>query len=481
MHTRVVIAILVFILTILTTGCTTDRDNSLSSGKQSEDKFIVHGIMLGDSTDKLIEKLGYPLTKGQVVETQSNEIATSYKYGELSFGILDDKVVSIETTDKEYKTSDGVNVGTSYVQLIRAYSELNPREDEEKEAVYVDENDKLIFFFLDSSFKVEQITYTYKSVFETLSNISFDEIIEQTQASDTTPSALLTVAVLSDRVDDVRSLLDLGADPNTTKEGVSVLLLADYKNGTGAAKEIVEILRQAGAKVYNESLHSELSEAVVHNNLYATRELLRAGANPDAMVSTNDGEIEPSDGISVLWYAVYKGYSEIANLLLESGASPVDERQIEMQAEADMAMQNMDINQMERLLNGGLDANGGTGFGQWSETFVYYSAARNSHEMLQLLLEHGANPVGVIQAIAGRSDLADTKIYTMLIDAGDDVNRTDSQGLTALMHAAMYGNNELVTVLLEAGADVNMKDTNGLTALDYANQYNNYETTSHLQ
>src|SRR5690606_10317074 len=146
MHTRVVIAISVFTLTILT-GCTTDRDNSLSSGKQREDKFIVPGIMLGDSTDKLIEKLGYPLTKAQDVETQSNEMATSYKYGELSFGILDDKVGSIETTDKEYKTSDGVNVGSSYVQLIRAYSELNPREDEEKEAVYVDENDKLIFFF----------------------------------------------------------------------------------------------------------------------------------------------------------------------------------------------------------------------------------------------------------------------------------------------------------------------------------------------
>lgn len=69
----------------------------------------------------------------------------------------------------------------------------------------------------------------------------------------------------------------------------------------------MEILRQAGAKVYNESLHSELSEAVVNNNLYETRELLRAGANPDATVSTNDGEIESSDGISVLWYAVYKG------------------------------------------------------------------------------------------------------------------------------------------------------------------------------
>jgi len=52
-------------------------------------------------------------------------------------------------------------------------------------------------------------------------------------------------------------------------------------------------------------------------------------------------------------------------------------------------------------------------------------------------------------------------------EAQTDVAAQDSQGLTALHYAALYGHQEIVKALLGAGADINAKDNFGLTALHY--------------
>jgi hypothetical protein len=49
-----------------------------------------------------------------------------------------------------------------------------------------------------------------------------------------------------------------------------------------------------------------------------------------------------------------------------------------------------------------------------------------------------------------------------------DVNISDKQGVTPLMHAAMYGHRQIAALLLAAGADAGSKDISGRTAVEIA-------------
>ncbi len=60
-----------------------------------------------------------------------------------------------------------------------------------------------------------------------------------------------------------------------------------------------------------------------------------------------------------------------------------------------------------------------------------------------------------------------TKTVNALINAGAD-DLTNSDGKTALIHAASSGNPETVNALIDAGSYVKQKDNSGKTALDYA-------------
>ena len=53
--------------------------------------------------------------------------------------------------------------------------------------------------------------------------------------------------------------------------------------------------------------------------------------------------------------------------------------------------------------------------------------------------------------------------------------------LTVLMKAAAGGNKDVVKALIEAGADLNATDSNGDTALDYARKCNNDDVIALLE
>ena len=60
------------------------------------------------------------------------------------------------------------------------------------------------------------------------------------------------------------------------------------------------------------------------------------------------------------------------------------------------------------------------------------------------------------------------RVAAFLIGAQADVNAESANGTTPLMMAAMYGNSDTVKLLLESGAEAYPQNDNGLTAVDFA-------------
>lgn len=100
------------------------------------------------------------------------------------------------------------------------------------------------------------------------------------------------------------------------------------------------------------------------------------------------------------------------------------------------------------------------------------SRKRGHVPVLQLLLQHGANPnVSVscrLTPLMYAVERGDVKAVELLLAHKANVNATTHEGHTALMGASILGSTEIVSLLLKHGADVNAKTRDGQTALTLA-------------
>jgi ankyrin repeat protein len=104
-----------------------------------------------------------------------------------------------------------------------------------------------------------------------------------------------------------------------------------------------------------------------------------------------------------------------------------------------------------------------------SYTVLTWAAANDHIEIVELLLEKGANVNQARQD--GKTALmlailfGKIQIIELLLEKGANVNQADQYGDTALIEAAANGNIEIVKLLLEKGAKVNKANKDGETAL----------------
>lgn len=201
----------------------------------------------------------------------------------------------------------------------------------------------------------------------------------------------------------------------------------------------------------NESGLPPLYAAALYRNRPAIDFLMEHGAVVDIFASAYLGRTAEADallkrhpnlvratmpnGKTALHYAAMAGHFEVAHVLLRRHA---------------------DVN--------AVDNDGMTSLMEACHTGPW--KAEPAEDIIQLLLDHGAQIDLFMAAALGRIDL----ITSILDRDGSLIDRPDKTGNTALFHAARNNHLAVVKLLVARGADVNRSDAVGIAALHRTSQ-----------
>ena len=102
------------------------------------------------------------------------------------------------------------------------------------------------------------------------------------------------------------------------------------------------------------------------------------------------------------------------------------------------------------------------------------AAYRGDSQTVRQILDHGGSGGQIDMALIFAASNGQVEMVQLLLERGANVNYTDhrlmSDGYSALHWAATKGRESTVSLLLQHGADRSLKSTDGLTALQLAKQ-----------
>jgi ankyrin repeat protein len=327
----------------------------------------------------------------------------------------------------------------------------------------------------------------------------------------------LMIAVREDHDEAVGVLLAAGASPNTqTRKGPTPAFVLPCK-GTGCGSEGVGINRgglpDRGRRAEIKGGMTPLLYAARDGRVAAARRLIDAGA---------DLELADANGIRPLLMAALNNKMDVARLLIAKHADiNADDFWGRTPLWAAVEYRNLDMNNVEvedpkdngvdrapilvfirELIDAGANVNARTRelhpVRRWlyslndvswvdftGQTPFLRAALSGDTTVMRLLLTYGADPnlatpagttplmaaAGVnwvVQQTYTESPQAVLDAVKMCIELGNDINASNSMGLTALLGAANRGSNDLIEYLVSKGARLDVKDREGRTPLRWA-------------
>jgi len=327
---------------------------------------------------------------------------------------------------------------------------------------------------------------------------------------------ILNSAVAKNFPEIVKILLEAKANP-LAEINIDETPLSNAVN-FGAA-EILNLFAAEGIdlKTYAPSdprkMSAELMHAVVNGDLKKLETLREKGFNPNAqnaihqtplILAAKYGQVEVLDLLiqmgansevasrekTALTYAAKNGHSDAVKYLLGKGAKIKreafvcalkrrHETIISQLTEADRegaieiladAVELGEVSAVQNLLAAKVSyhARNSKGTSSFELALIHWKK-----EIAILFLLAGADGAAALPYATGYGSL---DIADYLIDSGVELNRQDTSGMTALMHAAsVHGSCDLIKKLIKRGARHDLKDVTGRSALSYAASYGREE------
>jgi ankyrin repeat protein len=300
----------------------------------------------------------------------------------------------------------------------------------------------------------------------------------------TTP---LMWAVAENHVDAARLLLQNGAD----LEARSVYVPPDTGRGFEGGLPRERRDEEVGAIAFASGEFTPILIAARDGHLDSVKLLVEAGADVNALAA---------DGKNALGLAIFNGSYDIADYLVDAGSDvnqadaqrftplfwAVDRRNMETAPNFPWVVTDDPLPLIRKMLERGADPNwvvnstprarmrGGSPRIVFA-TAIMRAAFSADLELVQLLLEHGADPhikssdnETTLEAAAGLGWVAGfhkdrpradrLEIVKILIDMGADVNWQDNYGISPLMVAGNLGDIPIIQYLIDHGADLGAFD-----------------------
>lgn len=287
--------------------------------------------------------------------------------------------------------------------------------------------------------------------------------------SDTFGIAPLHYAVMNPCLDNIKYLIELGADPcAVNRDGTTLLHVAARSNPN---VEMLIFLVDQGVDI---NAKRDETQMAIHDALErrCDFETLKFFVENGSDLNTRGSSWHhtPLEEVA-LWCDsdIYRDKYEYVKYLVEHGADWT----VKTSDGATLLHHSDNLRLTEYLVSLGLDVNASDDHGN---TPVMWAAGRrqSSPDVLKFLVTQGGNldvrdneGVTPIHYAAGRQS---SDILEYLVSQGENVNVQDNKGKTPLHHVVMWdqGSPETWTYLIEHGADIHSKDNEGKSPLDLA-------------
>lgn len=261
---------------------------------------------------------------------------------------------------------------------------------------------------------------------------------------------ILTYAVGNNCKDITKLLIESGADINLKDdEGNTALMYAAFNGYRDIAESLINAGADMNAKILlNNRRVKFLGE---QDPLYGNTALLLALKNEKDDVakllirSGADVNLKDNSGGNALMNAVPYGHKDMVELLVKSGAD-VNAKSSSGWTALMNAVGNGYRDIAELLVKSGADVNAKNNNNM---TALMYAAMCDYKDIAEIFIKAGADGDAALKWAVENNKYDAVKL---LIELGVDVNVKDSDGLTLLTHAILYGKKDIAQLLRAAGA-----------------------------